>query len=344
MKSKAVYYWLLTGCFLIACMVVVGGITRLTQSGLSIVEWKPLVGIIPPLNEAEWIQEFNKYKTSPEFKTFNAHFHLEDFKAIYFWEYLHRLLGRLLGFIFLFPAVYFWLNKSLNGTMKKRLTVIFFGGVLQGFLGWYMVKSGLIKNPHVSHYRLAAHLTLALTLMGYIYWTALVFKYGNIPRNKKLFSNRFLNVFFILTSIQIIYGAFVAGLKAGKMYNTFPKMGSVWIPVEWSYAFERLGLLALTEGHVVVQFIHRLLGMILFSMASYLAFQIKFMDRKIWPASRWVVVLFIIQVGLGILTLIYAVPITLGVLHQAVAMGLCLALLHLKFKSQVRSDLAWGHS
>lgn len=339
-KNKLIYYWLLSGCAIIALMVVVGGITRLTQSGLSMVEWKPIVGAIPPLNEKEWIQEFEKYKTSPEYKVYHAHFTLSDFKSIFFWEYLHRLIGRVLGLVFIIPCLVFWLKGKFSSEMKRRVLLIFIGGLLQGVLGWFMVKSGLVNNPHVSHYRLAAHLVMALGLIAYIYWTAMCYKHGTRRIANKMISSSLLNGFLILISIQIIYGAFVAGLKAGKMYNTFPKMGDYWLPKEIGHAFQEMGVRALTESHSVVQLIHRIIGIACVLFASYLIIKAKTYNPIIFRSVQLLASLIFMQVLLGIITLILAVPITLGVLHQSVAIIILLAIFRLKFKS----NFVWKYS
>jgi cytochrome c oxidase assembly protein subunit 15 len=333
-KNNAVYYWLIFGCVLIALMVVIGGITRLTQSGLSMVEWKPIVGAIPPLNEQEWNHEFELYKSSPEYKHYNSHFSLSDFKSIFFWEYLHRLIGRIIGLVFLIPCVVFWLKGKFSKELKNRVIIIFIGGLCQGIIGWLMVKSGLVKNPHVSHYRLALHLATALALIVYIYWTAMYVKHGNSRLKTVLFPVKYINGIAILISLQIVYGAFVAGLKAGKMYTTFPKMGDVWFPVELGTSFKDSGFLALTEAHSVVQLIHRLFGVSLFLIACYLLLILKKQHVAIVGPIRFLSLLIILQVVLGIFTLVLAVPVNLGVLHQSVAIIILLTIFQLKFRSK----------
>ena len=260
--SKIVGHWLLLGALLVIAMVVIGGITRLTHSGLSIVEWKPISGTIPPLNEQDWMVEFNNYKTSPEYLKYNSHFSLDDFKSIFWWEYIHRLLGRLIGFVFLIPFLWFYLTKKLTDKkLFKHLIIIFLLGGLQGFIGWFMVKSGLVNRPSVSHYRLALHLSTALFLFGYILWTALPIIAPNSKKTRfipKLYLK--LKILLGLVSLQIIYGAFTAGLKAGYIYPTYPKMGADWLPLSGIEAFNDLGILSLVENPILVQFIHRWLG------------------------------------------------------------------------------------
>lgn len=333
-KNNAVYYWLISGCVLIALMVVIGGITRLTQSGLSMVEWKPIVGAIPPLNEQEWTHEFELYKSSPEYKHYNSHFTLSDFKSIFFWEYLHRLIGRIIGLVFLIPCVVFWLKGKFSKELKKRVIIIFIGGLCQGIIGWLMVKSGLVKNPHVSHYRLAAHLMAALFLIIYIYKTALWVKHGEEKRTIPLLNEKFINGTLILLILQIIYGAFVAGLKAGKMYNTFPKMGDSWFPVDLKYGFKENGFLALFESPSVVQLIHRILGISCFFLATYLLIKSKTYQISMGSRIKWFVLLIYIQVAIGITTLILAVPVNFGVLHQILALFILVMCFNIKFASK----------
>lgn len=332
-RENSIYSWLLTGCFLIALMVVIGGITRLTQSGLSMVEWKPIVGAIPPLNEIEWNHEFELYKSSPEYKQYNSHYTLSDFKAIFFWEYLHRLVGRILGLVFSIPCLIFWLKGMFSPELKKRVIIIFIGGLCQGILGWFMVKSGLVKNPHVSHYRLAAHLMAALILIIYCYKTALWVKHGEKKRVKTLMNERLINGMLILLLLQIIYGAFVAGLKAGKMYNTFPKMGDAYLPFDLTNGFVEKGIFALFESPSVVQFIHRILGITCFFLAMYLLIKSKNYFPSFKSKTRLFVFLIFTQVAIGITTLIFAVPVNLGVLHQIVALLILVVGFNIQFES-----------
>ena len=231
-KNREMIIWLAIVCLMVFAMVVVGGITRLTHSGLSMVDWKPLMGIIPPLNEQEWVRVFEMYKTSPEYKLVNLGMSLEDFKGIFLWEYWHRVLGRLVGMIFLFPWIYFAITKRLSLKFNLRFFAAFLLGGGQGLMGWYMVKSGLVKDPAVSHYRLAAHLSLAFLIIGVLLWYIFDLK-ESAKKGVILVSGR-LKLFTIITftvfCIQIVYGAFTAGLKAGFGFNTYPKMGEGWFP------------------------------------------------------------------------------------------------------------------
>lgn len=311
--------WLGAGCFLIAAMVIVGGTTRLTHSGLSMVEWSLLMGSIPPINDQEWNDVFIKYKQSPEFKLINYSFTLEEFKSIFWWEYIHRLLGRLIGLVFIFPFGYFLIKKKLSPSLIKKLLIVFALGAFQGFLGWYMVKSGLVKDPNVSHYRLASHLIAAFVLYGYIFLLMLELLIPTsgtpMPAVKPL--KKISVLLLLITFVQFIYGAFVSGLKAGAVYNTFPKMGNQWIADSIVFAYRKDGLISLVENLASVQFIHR-----------YLAVFIVILVLIIWRKSRNIssihlklganllLLMVIAQFLLGVMTLLLAVPVTLGVLHQ----------------------------
>jgi len=252
-------------------MVVIGGITRLTGSGLSITEWKIITGTFPPLNEAQWQQEFAQYKLSPQFQKINSHFSIEEFKNIYWWEYLHRLVGRMIGLVFIIPFLFFWFKKHIDKKLLPKLIIIFLLGAWQGFLGWYMVASGLQNNPFVSHYRLAIHLINAFITFGYIFWVALDLHFEKKEKstvNKNVL--RLSIVTFILLIVQIIYGAFVAGLHAGQIFNTWPKMGDEWIASSVISAFKNDGINSLVNEISTVQFIHRTLGLVVFCMIFFL--------------------------------------------------------------------------
>ena len=221
--NKKVIYWLLSGCALIFVMVVVGGVTRLTHSGLSISNYKLISGTIPPMNDVEWQAAFNLYKQYPEYQKLNSHFTLQDFKDIYFWEWLHRVIGRFIGIVFFIPFLYFLITKQLSKPTIKKSIILLGLGAFQGFLGWYMVKSGLVDNPDVSHYRLAAHLTTAFITFAYTYWVTLDLKYPS----KKTINIKLRNLIrfsLAILLLQIIYGAFVAGLDAGFIHNHWPMM------------------------------------------------------------------------------------------------------------------------
>lgn len=305
------------GCVLIAMIVVIGGITRLTQSGLSMVKWEPIVGMIPPLSQADWDEAFDLYKQSPEYKYFNSNFSLDEFKSIFFWEYLHRMIARMLGFIFLIPCMVFWRKGYFSGRLKKQVLLIFALGAFQGILGWFMVMSGLVDQPHVSHFRLASHLITAFGLMMYIYWVALSLKYEasvHWVNNLKPLVGGLIGAIVV----QIIFGAFVAGLKAGLFYTTWPKMGSEWVPEVFGEILNREGAMALVENPGMVQFIHRMTALIIVILLSILWHKAR--KQSLSAHQRFGLNMLIsavaIQFSLGVFTLIYAVPITLGVLHQ----------------------------
>lgn len=317
-SRRIIFRWLMTGCFLIFLMVIIGGITRLTHSGLSMVEWDLVMGSIPPTNEEAWQETFEKYKQFPEYQKINYNFTLEDFKAIFWWEYLHRMLGRVLGLVFIIPFFYFLFKKMLTADLLKKLLIILFLGGLQGAVGWYMVKSGLVDEPDVSHYRLALHLLMAFITFAYTFWVALDLLYAqSIPRFK-FFKDlkRWTAVLLIILIVQITYGAFVAGLNAGMVYNTFPKMGDKWV-AESVTAMEPVWL-NFIEGVGGVQFIHRYLAYIVFGIVLLIWIKGRKKSLHISQKKGINFLLFgvLLQFLLGVLTLLYSVPVVLGVLHQ----------------------------
>ncbi len=325
--NKKVVYWLYTGCFLIFVMVVVGGITRLTNSGLSISDYKLITGTIPPLTEEQWIKEFEFYKQFPEYQKLHYHFTLEDFKGIYFWEWLHRVIGRLIGLVFVIPFLYFLFTKQLTRpTIYKSLVLLFLGG-FQGFLGWYMVKSGLVDMPAVSHYRLAAHLTTAFVTFAYCFWVAMDLVYPKKKEINKSFRN-LIWVAMIILLLQIIWGAFVAGLDAGWIHNFWPKMtGGVWIH-ETVFIEQNPVWRNFIEGKSGVQFVHRYLAYIVVGIIAYIWYKSRNMTLTL-PQQKginWLLGLVFLQFLLGVLTLIYAVPLWLGVAHQVGAFFLLTAM------------------
>ncbi len=315
---RSIVIWLLFGCFLIYAMVVIGGITRLTHSGLSMVEWNPIIGSLPPMSDAAWQVPFGKYKQSPEFKIINNQFTLADFKSIYWWEYIHRLLGRLIGVVFLIPFFYFLAKKKFDKPLLKKMIVLLFLGTLQGVLGWYMVYSGLQKEPHVSHYRLAAHLISAFTVFGFTFWYALDLIYANDLEKNTVSKNVqwWTKIMFAAIVLQIIYGAFVAGLKAGLFYNTYPTMDGSLLP-ETVTSFDPFWLNFL-DNPAGIQFLHRNLAivvavLVLFVWEKSRKMNLSSLQRK---ASNFMLSVVVVQFVLGVLTLLLAVPVALGVLHQ----------------------------
>ena len=314
--NKNVIYWLLTGCALLFIMVIIGAITRLTDSGLSMSDYKLITGTIPPLNEVEWQAAFEVYQQYPEFQKLHSHFTLSDFKSIYFWEWLHRVMGRLIGLVFIIPFIFFLATKQLTSkTLKKCLVLLFLGG-FQGFLGWYMVKSGLVDMPNVSHYRLAAHLTTAFLTFAATLWVVLDLKFPE----KKAIDKNFRNLIilgYVTLIIQIIYGGFVAGLKAGLLHNHWPFMNEDKFMHESAYAIEPLYLNFL-ENPSGIQFFHRTFAyavVIIIAIIWYRGKQMtltKGQDQGI----NSLLILVCVQFFLGVLTIIYGVPIWLGVAHQ----------------------------
>ncbi|MEX0997665.1 MAG: COX15/CtaA family protein [Flavobacteriaceae bacterium] len=318
-NNKPVIIWLFTGCFLIFIMVLVGGITRLTDSGLSMTDWHIITEVIPPLNEHEWEAAFEEYKKFPEYQKINSNydFQLEDYKFIYFWEWFHRLLGRLLGVVFIIPFIYFWAKKMLDKETLKNCFILLFLGGFQGFLGWYMVKSGLVDIPYVSHYRLAMHLITAFITFSFTLWVALNLMY---PKEKPQFISfrNLIRFSFAVLIIQIIWGAFVAGLGAGLIHNTWPLMNDGKLIHETVTIEQNPVWKNFVEGKSGVQFVHRYLAYVVVGLIFVIWFQAKkltltFAQQK---SIDWLLILVGVQFVLGVLTLIYAVPLWLGVAHQ----------------------------
>ncbi len=326
-KDKYVINWLLVGCFLIFIMVLVGGITRLTHSGLSISNYKLISGTIPPIGEEEWKEAFELYKKYPEYQKLNNHFNLSDFKSIYFWEWLHRVIGRFIGIVFIIPFLFFLLKKSLSKATIKKCILLLIMGAFQGFLGWYMVKSGLINRPDVSHYRLAAHLTTAFLTFAYSLWVALDLKFPS-KKQVDIRLRNLLRIILIFLIIQIIWGAFVAGLDAGFIHNHWPLMSEGKLIHETVYIEQTPFLKNFIEGRSGVQFIHRYLAYIVVGLITFLWYTTK--NKKLTKLQnrgvQSLLILVSLQFILGVLTLVLAVPIWLGIAHQVVAFFLLAAL------------------
>lgn len=321
-KEKSVRYWLWTGAGLIFLMLIIGGITRLTGSGLSMTDWNLVMGAIPPLDHSRWIKAFERYKQFPEYQQLNIGMSLPEFKSIFFWEYLHRLLGRLIGLVFFIPLIWFWWRGYFDQKLKKKMSLLLGLGIMQGAMGWIMVKSGLVNNPHVSHYRLAMHLTLAFLLLGCCVWFALDLREGpNIrktPAKKQL--KRWMWIILGIFFTQIIWGAFVAGLHAGKIYNTFPLMNSSWLPDNaWILKPIILNLLA-NPG--TVQLVHRIVGTLLTLMVIllWIKMQVTSLEPTVRRRGLALLLIILIQYTIGVFTLLNHVPVILGVVHQAGAM------------------------
>lgn len=321
---KPIIIWLFTGCFLIFLMVMIGGITRLTHSGLSIAEWDLVRGTLPPLSQQAWEELFNKYKQTPEYRHINFDFTLADFKQIFWWEYIHRLLGRIIGLVFIIPFIYFLVKQRLSASLIKKLLIIFILGGLQGALGWYMVKSGLVNEPRVSHFRLAAHLVTAFISFGFTFWVALTLIYPYRLSDKLTKLKSLSWILLVVLAVQLIYGAFVAGLRAGKMYNTFPKMGDEWVAESVKFSFKSQGAASLFTNEASVQFVHRCLAFIIVFLVVLIfvrskKYRLKHLQRT---AVNYLLLIVLVQFLLGVFTLLYAVPAWLGVAHQLGAFAL----------------------
>ncbi len=333
-NNPSVIAWLFTGIILVFCMIAVGGLTRLTESGLSITEWNVVMGAIPPLNEADWLEEFDKYKQSPEYMHKNFDFTLEDFKFIYWWEWVHRQLGRIIGMVFLIPFIYFLAKKAFTPKAIQRLVIIFILGGFQGFLGWYMVKSGLVNEPRVSHYRLAMHLSTALLTISLIWWLILdilnqqksKIQLSKTVKKHALFGWMTLGV----VAIQIIYGAFVAGLDAGQIHNTWPTMDGQWIHQGvMMQGFPNA--LHTSSSITTIQFIHRWWAAVVVLCIGGLWFtarRFEYLQKNHWKGLHVMMGGVIVQFILGVFTLLYHVPIWLGLLHQLGAVVVLLSTLH----------------
>lgn len=326
--SKWVVYWLYAGIILIFFMTVIGGITRLTHSGLSIVEWSMFSEAPLFPSEAEWNILFDQYKQSPEFKYINADFTLTEFKSIFWWEYIHRMWGRMMGFVFIIPYLIFSFKKMIPSPLHKRLGVVLLLGAFQGFLGWYMVKSGLINEPAVSHIRLASHLLTAFLTCAYIYWIILELTQAPTLKQEPKSVKWLVVILSIIVLAQIKYGAFVAGLKAGFINNTFPDMNGMFFPD----VLKQNTLHQLINSPIGVQFTHRLLAYLIILVVLVLYILRKLKNLSPEKTYSWLYRLISVQVLLGIFTLIYRVPLILGLAHQLVAFLVLLCLVNLNFK------------
>lgn len=339
-SDKAIVKWLLTGCVLVYVMVVVGCITRLTHSGLSITDWN-FMGSLPPITEEHWQERFAKYQTSPEFIYKNNSMSMDEFKSIFWWEYIHRMIGRTIGLVFIAGFAYFLIKKKFRRETLPKMILLFALGGLQGLIGWWMVKSGLVKNPAVSHYRLATHLMSAFTVFAFTFWFALQLIY---PKQEAIASEgkklKPLTVtLFVVLILQIIYGAFVAGLKAGLFYPTWPKMGDSWFPADTILVEDSLirNFLEIGAG---VQFMHRTIAVlvvicviVLWNKAGKLQLT-KQQNTGITLLIYGVTAQFI----LGVYTLMYQVPVVLGVLHQTGAFFLFTVSIYLLYHLNLKPE------
>lgn len=331
-SRKSVAAWLLACCALVFAMVVLGGVTRLTRSGLSIVEWQPLVGTIPPLTQQDWLEMFHKYQQTPEYLKVNFGMTLEEFQGIFWLEYFHRLLGRAIGLVFFLPFLYFLVRRRLEKSLALKLAGIFVLGALQGGMGWYMVKSGLIDDPRVSQHRLAAHLALAFLIYGAMLWVALDLLFPARAQHHEDQLRRYRGFAWWLTaliSVMVVSGAFVAGIRAGLAYNTFPLMNGHVIPPElfmldpWYENF--------SSNMATVQFNHRLIAWLLAILVPWFWYR----TLRIGLPSRAQLLCHLllfalaVQIALGISTLLMAVPVFFAAAHQAGALAVFTAALAL---------------
>jgi len=309
--KKYISYWLAIMFWIVSIMIIVGGLTRLTDSGLSITEWELFSGFLPPLNETQWNIYFNLYKKIPEYRLQNYLMSLDEFKVIFWWEFIHRFLGRLIGIFFILPLIFFSIKLGFN--KSKNLFIIFFLICLQGFVGWYMVASGLVDRVDVSHYRLSLHLVLAFIILSLIFWNYL--KYKEINHSEKKINFNLTILFLLLVFLQIAIGAFVSGMDAGKVYNSWPLMGSSYFPNDSSIG-DLVNLEAFNEPSLV-QFMHRNLAYLIFIFYLLILFVVyKNNIQSLYKATKIIGFILIVQIVLGILTLLSGAQMIISSMHQ----------------------------
>ena len=336
--KKFIAIWLLVCCALVFAMVVVGGVTRLTHSGLSIVEWQPLVGAVPPLSQSAWEETFGKYQLTPQYQKVNRGMSLDEFKGIFWWEYYHRLLGRLIGLAFFIPFVYFIARKAIDRPLGLKLAGIFLLGGLQGAMGWYMVKSGLVDDPRVSQYRLTAHLGLAFIIYAAMFWVALGLLFpadgsrseshgGSREGGRLRGLRRFSLALTALIFVMVLSGGFVAGIRAGLAYNTFPLMNGYLVPPD--ILMLEPWYLNLFNNMATVQFNHRLIAWLLAILVPlfWLKSRRAPLPGSTHLACNLLLATLALQISLGIATLLLVVPLSLAAAHQAGAVLLFTAAL-----------------
>lgn len=332
--DRQVAAWLLFCAAVVFGMILLGGVTRLTNSGLSMVEWKPLMGVIPPLSEEAWQATFDKYKAFPEYQKVNRGMSLDAFKSIFMYEYLHRVLGRLIGVLFFFPMVYFWAKKKLRPGLSPKLVILFFLGGMQGLLGWYMVKSGLVNNPRVSQYRLTSHLGVAVLIYAYMLWLSfellLVRRSGEGSAKDGVAHPlaRWSLGLVGLVYLMILSGGLVAGTRAGLAYPTWPLMGDSFIP-PGLYSMSPAWL-SIFEDVTTIQFNHRMFAYALIVLIGFFAFRLfRASDLRHGKLAGSLVLLALaVQVALGISTLLLQVPVSVAAAHQGGAVVLLSAMLY----------------
>ena len=339
-RPKAIERWLLFVACLVFAMVVVGGITRLTESGLSIVHWDPLSGAIPPMGDAAWQQAFEQYKASPQYLQVNSGMTLADFKSIYFWEFVHRLLARLIGLAFALPLLFFWWKRAIPKGYGWKLGGILALGGLQGAIGWWMVASGLVDQPRVSHIRLAVHLLMALLIFASMLWVAADMRSfarrpEAPPARMPLLGIWVLSVLFL----QFMFGAYLAGLRGGDQFHTWPLMQGELYPrgYEWMQPWLR----NFVDNPITVQFVHRWLAWLVAALAVWLGVRTWLRGFKVEAAM--VIGAVALQINLGILTLLSGVQIDIAVAHQGMAvllLGAVLTAIHALWERRPIENLA----
>jgi cytochrome c oxidase assembly protein subunit 15 len=328
--KRFVEIWLYSMFILVFLIVAVGGLTRLTDSGLSITEWELFKGILPPLTDSKWLFYFDEYKKIPEYVEINYNMTLSEFKVIYYWEYGHRILARLIGLFSIIPMIYLFFKFKKERKNIFKYSVIFILICVQGFVGWFMVSSGLIENTDVSHYRLALHLSLALTILSIIFW--FIMETIKISPFKKKFNNSFLNFFFILIILQIVLGAFLAGMDGGLIYNSWPDMNGNFLPNDINNI--DLFLYSSLDNPSVVQFYHRFTAYLLFISLLFLNYYTYRTKIDFKPVLILNIAIFV-QIVLGIVTLITGVKITYASLHQLGSVFVLTSFLYIKYKNTI---------
>ena len=328
--KRFVQIWLYSMFILVFLIVAVGGLTRLTDSGLSITEWELFKGILPPLTDSKWLFYFDEYKKIPEYVEINYNMTLSEFKVIYYWEYGHRILARLIGLFSIIPMIYLFFKFKKERKNIFKYSVIFILICVQGFVGWFMVSSGLIENTDVSHYRLALHLSLALTILSIIFW--FIMETIKISPFKKKFNNSFLNFFFILIILQIVLGAFLAGMDGGLIYNSWPDMNGNFLPNDINNI--DLFLYSSLDNPSVVQFYHRFTAYLLFISLLFLNYYTYRTKIDFKPVLILNIAIFV-QIVLGIVTLITGVKITYASLHQLGSVFVLTSFLYIKYKNTI---------
>ena len=345
LKSSAsykpiIYIWLLTMTAMVLSIIVIGGLTRLTDSGLSMTDWRPILGIIPPLSNDNWQTVYEMYKLTPEFKIVNKNMNLEEFKYIFWWEWFHRVFARMIGLVFLLPLIYFIFKNQINLILYRRLAIVFIFGLFQAFVGWWMVKSGLDENPYVSPYRLTFHLINALVIFSMLLWIAMDYKY-TIKTNfisKPFTTDFYLFISIILIFITIASGGFMAGTNSGQSFNTFPLMNGKIIPDD--YHMNDYGIYNIFENTIAINFNHRWLSIFVFFYITFICFKfMKFDNKNISSILVYLILFFLtLQVLLGILTLLSNVYLPLASMHQTNSILLLSTLLISYHQYKIRKE------